>query len=273
MVRLLFRSCHPAPSIAVTVFATVLSVLVGNTATTTALLAAAVLTGQLSIGWSNDRLDAERDRRAGRRDKPLATDSAARRSVTAAVGVAVAGTVSCSLALGAWPGVTHLLAVAFGWSYNLGLKATWLSWAPFALAFGALPAVATLALPGHPAPAPWVLGAGALLGIAAHLTNVVPDIEDDRATDVVGLAHRLGARPALLLSAVLLAGSSALIALGRRSGPSVLDWAGLGVAVVLAAAALGLGRGRVPFYAIIALVALDLGLLVATTSPADFLLR
>ena len=36
------------------------------------LVTAAVLAGQLSIGWSNDLIDARRDRAVGRTDKPLA---------------------------------------------------------------------------------------------------------------------------------------------------------------------------------------------------------
>jgi 4-hydroxybenzoate polyprenyltransferase len=271
VVRLLVRSCHPAPSVAVTVFATVLSILVGNTAGTTVLLAFAILTGQLSIGWSNDRIDAARDRRTGRADKPLAANAAPRRVIDIAIAASLVATVATSLALGVWPGVTHLLAVACGWSYNVALKSTWLSWLPFALAFGALPAIATLALPGHPAPAPWVVAAGALLGIAAHLTNTVPDLDDDRANRVVGFPHRIGARAALVLSTVLLAGASVLIVLGPRGGPGTLDWIGLGLVTVLAV--ISLSTSRFPFYAIIALVALDLLLLVLGSSSADFLAR
>jgi 4-hydroxybenzoate polyprenyltransferase len=39
----------------------------------TVVVTAAVFTGQLTIGWGNDLLDANRDREVGRRDKPLAT--------------------------------------------------------------------------------------------------------------------------------------------------------------------------------------------------------
>jgi 4-hydroxybenzoate polyprenyltransferase len=270
LVTVLGRACHPAPSLAVGVFAAVLSVLVGNTAGTTVLLTGAVLTGQLSIGWSNDLIDAERDRRTGRADKPLAVDRAALRAVAVAAAAAVAATIGLSLALGRPAGLVHLAAVACGWAYNLGLKSTVVSWLPFALAFGALPGVATLALPGHPAPASWVLVAGTLLGVAAHLANVAPDIDDDRATAVVGFAHRLGARAALLLAAVLIAASTAVVALARPGSPSALDWTALGLVVVLAGLALLLGRGRSPFYALIALVAIDLALLVVTTTPSDF---
>ena len=47
-----------------------------STPGTAALVVAAVLAGQLSVGWSNDLVDVGRDRRAGRTDKPLATGEA-----------------------------------------------------------------------------------------------------------------------------------------------------------------------------------------------------
>jgi 4-hydroxybenzoate polyprenyltransferase len=208
-----------------------------------------------------------------RTDKPLAAVPAARRAVALAAVGAVVATTGLSLALGLVAGLVHLAAVACGWAYNLALKSTVVSWLPFAVAFGALPAVATFALPGRPAPASWVLVAGGLLGVAAHLANVVPDIEDDRATAVVGFAHRIGPRAALLLAAILAAASSAVVALGPPGGPSGLDWAAVGLVgavVLLAGLAPSLGRGRAPFYAVIVLVAVDLLLLVATTTPSDF---
>jgi hypothetical protein len=135
----LARSCHPAPSAGVTAFATVLAVTAGNGAGTCALLALAVLAGQLSIGWSNDRLDAARDRAVARTDKPIATGELAHRTVEVAIAVALAACVACSLALGWRAGLLHLAAVSCGWLYNLWLKATWFSWLPYAAAFGALP--------------------------------------------------------------------------------------------------------------------------------------
>ena len=56
------------------------------------------------------------------------------------------------------PGSVHLVSVASGWAYNLGLKSTAWSWAPYAVAFGALPAVVSLAddprLPPRLVPSP-----------------------------------------------------------------------------------------------------------------------
>ena len=67
----LARACHPEPTLAVTALATVVAISAGRGAGT-AWVTAAVLCGQLSVGWANDYLDREQDRRAGRRDKPVA---------------------------------------------------------------------------------------------------------------------------------------------------------------------------------------------------------
>src|SRR5687768_18605172 len=62
---------HLGPAVAVTSVATLLAVAAGVPAARTALLCAAVLAGQASIGWSNDWLDADRDRAVARADKPV----------------------------------------------------------------------------------------------------------------------------------------------------------------------------------------------------------
>src|SRR5690606_933697 len=96
----LVRSCHPAPTVAVTALSAALAVAFGRTAGGVALVAAAVLAGQLSIGWSNDLLDAGRDRAAARTDKPVAAGLVGPRVVGVAAGVAGAACVGLSLANG-----------------------------------------------------------------------------------------------------------------------------------------------------------------------------
>lgn len=264
----LARACHPEPTVAVTAFAAVLAITAGNSAPTCVLLAAAVLTGQLSIGWSNDRLDAAADRSVGRADKPLATGALTLRTIDAAAASAVAACIGLSLTLGWRAGLLHLAAVGCGWLYNLRLKRTWVSWLPYAAAFGALPGVATLALPGHPAPAAWVVVVAALLGVAANLTNALPDLEDDRATGNLGLAGRLGAGPALLVATALFLAATAWVAFAAPGAPTWLSWTGLALAVatVLVTAPFARRRShtRLPFFGLIALALIDLVLTVGT---------
>jgi 4-hydroxybenzoate polyprenyltransferase len=265
-VKGLVGSTHPLPSAAVTVLATVLSAAAGRSAAGCALVAAAVLTGQLSIGWCNDLLDRGRDLAAGRRDKPLARGDVSPRLVAVACGIAATACVPLSLASGWRAGVAHLAGVAGGWAYDLGVKRTWWSWVPYAVSFGLLTAFVTLGLPGHPAPPVWLMAAGALLGTGAHFLNVVPDVEADLAAGVRGLPQRLGAARAAVAGAVLLAGAVVLVTLGPGR-PPWWGWAGLGVALGCAAGAGATGaRGgtsRTPFLLAVVTAAVAVGLLVA----------
>ncbi|MBD0421528.1 UbiA family prenyltransferase [Streptomyces sp. TRM S81-3] len=209
----MLRSCHPEPAIAVTVFVTALAVAAGRGAAGSAAVAAAVLTGQLSVGWCNDAIDAQRDTVCARRDKPVATGELPGRTVAVAAGTALVLCVPLSLLSGPAAGAVHLVGTASGWIYNLRLKHTVLSPLPYAVGFGSLPAFVTLGLASPSWPAWWAVTAGALLGVGAHLVNVLPDIEDDLTTGVRGLPQRLG-RPACrwLAPFVLLAAVGVVVA-------------------------------------------------------------
>ncbi|MEV7967023.1 UbiA family prenyltransferase [Sphaerisporangium sp. NPDC088356] len=262
----LIRACHPGPTVVVTAVGCALAAGVGRGAGGTFLVGAAVLSGQLSIGWSNDWIDRTRDRAIGRADKPLTGDSAEPRTVAGAAFAALALCVPLSLASGVLAGSVHLAAVACGWLYNLRLKAGVASPLPFAVAFGLLPAFVTLGLPGEPWPAWWALLAGALLGMGAHFANVVPDLPDDLALGVRGLPQRLGPTGARLGAALLLVAASVVIALapGDRGGPVTV--AGLGaVAVVLIGSLLMARRSvrRAAFAVTVAVAAIDIMMFAA----------
>ncbi|MFI6508845.1 UbiA family prenyltransferase [Streptosporangium sp. NPDC050855] len=261
----LLLACHPVPTVAVTVLVTALAVASGRDAAGCVLVAAAVLTGQLSVGWCNDAVDAARDAAAGRTDKPVAGGAVSGRAVWAAAFTALALCVPLSLASGPVAGAVHLVGVAAAWAYDLGLKATVLSWLPYAVGFGSLPAFVTLGLPGQPWPAWWAIPAAALLGCGAHLANVLPDIPADLAGGIRGWPQRLGAARVRALIPVPLLAATALLVLGPGGSPGPGGWAALAVAGAFTAGGLALGRGspRVPFAAAIAVAAVDVALLLA----------
>ncbi|WP_236656284.1 UbiA family prenyltransferase [Streptacidiphilus jiangxiensis] len=263
-VRSLLLAAHPAPAAAVTAVVTALAAASGRGVTGTALIGASVLAGQLSIGWSNDAVDAARDTVAARADKPLATGAVSRRTVAVAAACALTACVPLSLASGRSAGSLHLVGVAAGWAYNLGVKRTAWSWLPYGLAFGLLPAYLTRALPGSPWPHWWAPTAAALLGVGAHAANVLPDIDDDLRAGVRGLPQRLGGRGARVLAAGALGAGSAVLLCGP-SGPVDLS----GVLGLTAAGALSSavvlwppGRSRAPFLACLALAGADVLLLL-----------
>lgn len=257
----LLGAAHPGPALAVTLLAAAFAVSTGLAPGRAALVTAAVLTGQLSIGWGNDLLDARRDRAVGRTDKPLATGELPLPVARFACAGAIAATVVLSLACGLVAGAVHLGCVAAAWAYNLGIKATAWSWLPYALAFGGLPVFVTLAAPGSGAPPWWIVAAGALLGVGAHLLNTLPDLTDDEATGVRGLPHRIGARAASVLAVAALTTASVVVAVGARQVPRPVVALVLVAVVALAGLAL-VARGRVPFRAAIGIAVLDVLLLV-----------
>ena len=250
--RALVAASHPLPSAAVTAFAVAVSAAAGRAPGGVLLTGLAVLAGQLSIGWSNDLLDRKRDTAAGRSDKPLATGAADPRTVRRATWLAVVACVPLSLASGLLAGTVHLVAVSGGWAYNLGLKRTWASPAPYAVSFALLTCFITLGLDGAPWPQPWAVGAGALLGVGAHFLNVVPDVDEDLAEGVRGLPQRIGARASAVTGAVLMAAAATLAVAGPEGPVPGWAWAGLATALATAAGAAVAGsrprtRASAPF--------------------------
>lgn len=236
MVRGLLLACHPLPTAAVTAISGCLAVSVDLPAGTVVLLVATIFTGQLSIGWSNDVIDADRDAAVGRTDKPLAVGSVDRRLTMAATVLALLATVALSAVLSVLGGViaalATLLIVVCGWVYNLGMRSTVLSFLPYVVAFGVLPAVATLALPSHPWPAWWAIAAGSMLGVAAHLVNVLPDLRQDALSGIRGLPHRIGATPSTIGAALLMVGAAAALLFGPTGAVPAWRWIAFGVLLV-----------------------------------------
>ncbi|MEO9220257.1 MAG: UbiA family prenyltransferase, partial [Mycobacteriaceae bacterium] len=261
----LLRACHPEPTVAVTLVSVALALVAGR-GWASILVGAAVLAGQLSIGWLNDAVDAARDRASRRPDKPVAlgllSPSTVRSAAVAAallsVPLALASGVGGRIALWVVLGL-HLVVVAGGWVYDLGVKSTIGSVLPYALAFGALPAF--VVVPAAPVPW-WLVAAGALLGSGAHFANVLPDLAADAATGVRGLPHVLGARWSVAATVGLLLAASIVLAFAPVGAPRAVGAAVVAAAVV--ALAIGLSTSLGLFRAVLIVALLDVLLLVAS---------
>ncbi|WP_427154881.1 UbiA family prenyltransferase [Streptomyces sp. TRM70308] len=266
-VPALLRSCHPEPALAVTVFATALAVAAGRGPAGSAAVAAAVLAGQLSVGWCNDAVDVHRDTVCGRRDKPAATGDLPPRTLAVAAWAALGLCVPLSLLSGAVAGAAHLGGIAAGWAYNLRLKHTVFSPMPYAVGFGSLPAFVTLGLPSQSWPPWWAVTAGALLGVGAHLVNVLPDIEDDLATGVRGLPQRLGRAACRRLAPLVILAAIGVLVAGPPGPVGTTGWmltVAAGAVAVSGTASPSEARSRWPFRAAI---------VVAGTAVTQILLR
>ena len=232
-MRAWFASSHPGPTLAVTTVTVVLAIGAGLEPWRVTLLGAAMLFDQLSVGLSNDWIDARRDQAVGRTDKPIATGAISASAVRASAIVCAVLAIGLTVPLGPAAAIVHAIVLASAWLYNAWLKSTAFSVAPWVLSFGLLPTLVTMS--GH-APtfaAWWAFGAGALLGTAAHFANVLPDLEADRVTGIRGLPHRLGLRASGLVIAIALGGASAALYVGV---PALLQAIGLAIGIALAIA-------------------------------------
>lgn len=271
VLKALGGSCHPGPVAAVTAISALYARSVGRSRAGAAATAAAVLAGHLALGWQNDALDQPHDAASGRSDKPAALGAIDPAALRRAAALAGGACVPLSLASGPRAGAAHLLAVGSGLAYNLRLKATPASIAPYVVSFGLLPAFVTLGGPSPRRPPWWAVTAAALLGAGAHPVNALPDLEADLAAGISGLPHRLGATGSLVLSGTCLAAATAVLAAGAPWTRAVR----LGVAAAslgLAGAVVGTGarraRSRAPFALVLVMAVLDVTLLLVASRAA-----
>jgi protoheme IX farnesyltransferase len=263
----LLKSSHPEPGGAVTVAMTLLAIGVGHRGWSIVGVFAAVAATQLAVGWVNDWLDADRDRIAGRRDKPVASGAVSHRTVGIAGLISALAIPVLGLPFGAKATICITLVGIFALLYDWPLKSTPLSVVPYLVAFGLLPAFVVVALPGHPTPPAWLVAAGALLGGGAHFANVLPDLADDAATGVRGLPHRIGATWSQVAAAGLLLAATLTLVFGPPGPPSWVGIAAAAAAVVVLpigwhAARRARGRPVAMFRAVIVVALIDVLLLV-----------
>src|SRR5207237_10937157 len=125
---------------------------------------------------------------------------------------------------------------------NAGLKSRPLSFVPYGISFGCARAVVTIGPPLHRWPHPWVMAAGALIGVGGHFAQALADIPADRLEGVRGLPQILGQRASAIAAALLLLGAVLLEALAPGPGPislGALTLATAGAAGIVASAVTG----------------------------------
>ncbi|TDL46058.1 UbiA family prenyltransferase [Microbacterium oleivorans] len=237
-VRALWGATHPGPSLVVTVLSLALGVAAGLEPWRIVVLVVAVFAGQISVGLSNDAIDLFRDATVGRADKPLVRGDTRVRTAWIAALIALGVALILSAVLGWAMLIAHVIALVFAWGYNAGLKATPLSLVPFLVSFGIFPSLATLSAPVPQPAAVWASFAGAMLGAAVHLTNVLPDLEDDRRTGVRGLPHRIGPTASVVLAVAGIVVAAIAVLVGSLiEGAAPVVMALFAVAVIVIAGA------------------------------------
>lgn len=248
----LVRATHPAPATFVTLLTGAVVAALGGSGAEVLLSLLSTALGQVSVGWSNDYLDRDRDSVAQRADKPLPRGTLSPALVMRAAIAAWIASPLLALPLGIRAAAVITAAIASAWVYNLRLKDTLFSWVPYVVSFGLLPVFAWLVARDSLPPAWIVLSAGGL-GIAGHLMNTIPDLETDRKNGLSGLPHRLGHRGSLLLATAILATLLGVFtarthAFRAPSGAQVAAVSLAAALVIAAAIAAGSRRPRAGWY-------------------------
>ena len=227
-LRALLRLTHPLPTLLNAVAAAALATVAGAPPSVAALVALTMLGVHTFIGATNDYIDRDRD--AGRPEKPLARGQLPPRAalLMAAAGLTTGLTAAAQvsrLTLG-----LAALGALVGFTYNVWLKRTALSWLPFAVGVSIIPAFAWSTV-SSVLPAPILtLSLVALPGGAAlALQNSLADRALDAERGMRSAAVRLGEARALGALVVLHAVTFAALLLTAPSStsPLLLSAAGL----------------------------------------------
>jgi 4-hydroxybenzoate polyprenyltransferase len=197
---------------------------------------------QFAIGIANDLADAPADA-LGKPNKPLPAGFLTSRHAGVALLVAGVAGLASAASVGVPALAVGVLGLADGLLYDLRLKGTALSWAPFAAGVGLLPIYGWWGVTGSWPVALWGVAAMAVLvGVTLALANALADLEKDRRSEVRSVATTLGRDRALALDAALMLGiqiialatamalGTGIWALAVGSAGACLGWLGVGLA-------------------------------------------
>lgn len=205
---LLVRAAHPRQALLTALFLGAAAALSGRPGREVGVVFATVLVGQVILGWHNDLVDRGRDERHETPGKPLADGRLDPGTAWFVLICAVLVVVPLSITSGITAGAAYLISVAVGLLGNLVLRKGFLSWLPWAVAFGLYPAYLSYGgwggeFEGDP-PQLLMTVLFALLGIGVHflraLWGLVADNEDGWTYLPLKLGLRLGATKLLVLS-------------------------------------------------------------------------
>ncbi|WP_090860754.1 UbiA family prenyltransferase [Nocardioides lianchengensis] len=207
---LLLRAAHPRQALLTAVGVAAAAALAGRPTREVLVVLATVLVGQTILGWHNDIVDRERDRRHDLPGKPIAQGRLDPGTVWFALICGVLLLVPLSIATGITAGCLYLASVAIGLLGNLVLREGVLSWLPWAASYALLPGYLSYGGWGGEAvgdpPEPAMVALAALLGVGIHflraLWGLVPDHADGWTYLPLRLGLRLGASRLLAVASV-----------------------------------------------------------------------
>ena len=185
------------------------------------VIAFGIFCGQLVVGWTNDLYDYKDDVQHKRIKKPLVTGLITPAYLRTWIIFMTPFSFFANLAgpLGLKGGLVYMLGIGCGIAYNFYFKFNIFSPLPFAVAFAILPSC--MAYSKDKTPPLWMILGGAFLGIAAHFSNVIKDMDQDHASGIKGLPQRCGKKGSIALAAIFIAVAIAQLVIAM---PLQLEW-------------------------------------------------
>lgn len=207
-VRALLGCTHPRQTLLMAVGIGVAALVAGRPLRECLVAGAAVLVVQAVLGILNDAGDRERDVASGARGNPVAEDRIPSGNATFAATCLAILAIPLALQNGTVAGLALLLTLVSGFLYEKALRRTPLSWLPWAVSFGLLPAFLSYGGWGggvHGAPPTLVVTVlSALLGVGVHFLISLPDLVADNKTGLrhlpLRIALKVGAPRLLVIS-------------------------------------------------------------------------
>lgn len=224
---LLARAAHPRQAILTAGGLAVAAALSGRPGREVLLVLGTVVVGQAVLGWHNDLIDRRRDAARLPSGKPIADGYLDPSTAWFALVCGVLLLVPLSVQNGVTAGAAYLASVAVGLVGNVVLRRGWLSWVPWALAWGLYPFFLSYGGWGGAAegsPPQWSMVAlAAALGVGVHvlcaLPGLVADHEDGFRHLPLRIALHIGATRLLVLALTwVIADVVALLLVGNTVG-------------------------------------------------------
>ena len=207
-LRALLGCTHPRQTLLMAVGIVVAALASGRPLRESLVAGAALLVVQAVLGILNDAGDRERDLASGARGNPVAEDRIPSGNATFAATCLAILAIPLALQNGTAAGAALLLTLVSGFLYEKGLRRTPLSWLPWAVSFGLLPAFLSYGgwgggVHGGP-PTLAVTVLAALLGVGVHFLTSLPDLVADNKTGMrhlpLRIALKVGAPRLLVIS-------------------------------------------------------------------------
>ncbi|MGI9157487.1 MAG: UbiA family prenyltransferase [Marmoricola sp.] len=218
----MLRATHPRQSVLTALVVAVAALFSGRPLREWLVAGAAVLVVKGILGLVNDVVDRERDAATGVTGKPGAKPVAEGRLPAGNASFAAVCLMIIAIPLSLQNGYAAALALLgsllAGLAYELRLRRTALSWLPWAVGFGLLPAFLSYGGWGaglHGAPPTWAMTVlVALLGVGVHFLTSLPDLVADNKSGVRHLPLRLALKTGASRLLVISAAYTALVVVG-----------------------------------------------------------